>query len=48
MEGMVIYLSLIIWVLLTETSLGACFISTSFIFFKLFEKLVFDCVYVTK
>lgn len=44
----VIYLSLFIWVLLTETRLGTLFIFTSFIFFKLFEKLVFDCVYVIK
>ncbi len=34
--------------LLTETSLGTLFISASFIFFKLFEKLVFDCVHVIK
>lgn len=43
-----IYLSLFIWVLLTETRLGTLFISVSFIFFKQFEKLVFDCVYVIK
>lgn len=34
--------------LLTETRLGTLFISVSFIFFKQFEKLVFDCVYVIK
>lgn len=32
--------------LLTETSLGTLFISVSFIFFKLFEKLVFACFYI--
>lgn len=34
--------------LLTETTLGTLFIFMSFIFFKLFEKLVFDCVYVIR
>lgn len=41
----VIYLSLFIWVLLTETSLGAVFIFTSFIFFYAVWKA---CVYVIK